>query len=100
MTAQASPARRTSKLQSPTLVAFLAYFGQTKHMNSLPTPRELAAEAIEALRAAPEDPSQHFQRLVDQGWINMRGQVTKLLGGDVEPEKPVTNGTPVQNADH
>lgn len=69
-------------------------------MNSLPTPRELAAEALEALRAAPEDPKQHFQRLVDQGWINTRGQVTKLLGGDAEPEKTVTNGTPVPNADH
>lgn len=68
-------------------------------MNSLPTPRELAAEALEALRAAPEDPKLHFQRLVDQGWINTRGQVTKLLGGDAEPENPVSNGTANLKAD-
>ena len=43
-------------------------------MNSIPTPKELAAEALAALRAAPEDPEQHFQRLVDQGWINARGR--------------------------
>lgn len=68
-------------------------------MKSFPTPRELAAEALEALRAAPEDPKLHFQRLVDQGWINTRGQVTKLLGGDAEPEKPVSNGTAIPNGD-
>lgn len=50
------------------------------------SPRELAAEAFAALRTAPEEPGQRFQRLIELGWINARGQVTKLLGGDAEPE--------------
>jgi hypothetical protein len=65
-------------------------------MNSFPSARELAAEAMEALRSSPEDPKRHFERLVEMGWINSRGEVTKLLGGDAEPEVPVAsqNGTP------
>lgn len=67
-------------------------------MNSMPTPRELAAEALDALQATPEDPQRHFQRLVELGWINTRGEVTKLLGGDAEPEPGHTekNGSPVR----
>ena len=56
------------------------------------SPRELAAEALAALRAAPEDPKQLFQRLVERGWINMRGEVTKLLGGEADPEPEAANG--------
>jgi hypothetical protein len=69
-------------------------------MNSFPSPRELADEAREALRASPEDPKRHFQRLVEMGWINARGEVTKLLGGDAEPEAsvPSGNGTPPSQA--
>jgi hypothetical protein len=69
-------------------------------MNSFPSPRELADEAREALRASPEDPKRHFQRLVEMGWINTRGEVTKLLGGDAEPELSVRseNGTPPNRA--
>ena len=55
-------------------------------MSNAFSPRELAAEALAALRASPEDPSRLFQKLVQRGWINARGEVTKLLGGDADPE--------------
>jgi hypothetical protein len=51
-----------------------------------PTPQEIAREAREALARNPETPEQTFQRLVRAGFINERGEVTKLLGGDVDPE--------------
>ena len=51
-----------------------------------PSPRELAAEARAALLASPETPEEHFQRLIKCGFINAHGQVTKLLGGDADPE--------------
>jgi hypothetical protein len=52
-----------------------------------PSPEELAAEAREALRRLPPQSSrEHFTELVRKGWINARGQVTKLLGGIAEPE--------------
>lgn len=68
-------------------------------MNKILSPRELAAEALEALRKSPEDPKQHFQRLVELGWINTRGEVTKLLGGDADPEPTAKNGTPPAPSD-
>jgi hypothetical protein len=55
-------------------------------MSSSPTPEEIAAEAHEALRAHKETPDEHFTRLVRLGWINARGQVTKFLGGEADPE--------------
>jgi hypothetical protein len=56
-------------------------------INSSPTPEEIAAEAWEALRRRPRESSrERFQRLVRNGWINARGQVTKLLGGTADPE--------------
>ena len=52
-----------------------------------PSPEELAAEAREALRRLPPRSSHEiFTELVRKGWINARGQVTKLLGGIAEPE--------------
>lgn len=51
-----------------------------------PTPHEIAREAREALDRSQETPEEHFQRLVRRGFINARGQVTKLLGGDADPE--------------
>jgi hypothetical protein len=52
-----------------------------------PSPEELAAEAREALRRLPPQSSrEHFTELVRKGWINSRGQVTKLLCGIAEPE--------------
>ena len=52
-----------------------------------PSPEELAAEAREVLRRRPPRSSREiFTGLVRKGWINGRGQVTKLLGGIAEPE--------------
>ncbi|MGH7136836.1 MAG: hypothetical protein ACREHD_13940 [Pirellulales bacterium] len=55
-------------------------------MNRFPTPEELGREALEALSRRRETPEEHFDRLVRHGWINRQGEVTRLLGGDVEPE--------------
>ena len=60
-------------------------------MSSSPTPEEIAAEAREALRTLHETPDEHFTRLVRLGWINARGQVTKFLGGEAEPEPNYQN---------
>lgn len=54
-------------------------------MNS-PTAKEIAQEAREALRKSKETPQEHFDRLVRLGWINSRGEITRLFGGDAEPE--------------
>jgi hypothetical protein len=51
------------------------------------TPREIADEALEALRRAPpETPREHFARLVRMGLIDTRGRLTRLYGGEAEPE--------------
>ena len=55
-------------------------------MSTSPTPEEIAAEAREALRTDKESPDEHFTRLVRLGWINARGEVTKFLGGEADPE--------------
>lgn len=55
-------------------------------MSLFPTPEELAREAREALSRRTETPEEHFDRLVRIGWINRKGEVTRLLGGEVEPE--------------
>lgn len=60
--------------------------------NSFPTPEELAKEAREALsRRPPETSRQLFTRLVRQGFINAKGQVTKLIGGRAKPEPNYQN---------
>jgi hypothetical protein len=45
---------------------------------------------IENMRAALEatklPPEEHFQRMVEYGLINAKGQLTRLFGGDAEPE--------------
>jgi hypothetical protein len=51
-----------------------------------PTPQEVAHEAREALKNSRETPDEHFERLVRRGWINVRGEITRLLGGDAEPD--------------
>jgi hypothetical protein len=59
----------------------------TNMMSKFPTPEELAAEAWAALRRMPPKSSHEvFTELVRKGWINARGQVTKLLGGEADPE--------------
>jgi hypothetical protein len=58
-----------------------------KMINRSPTPEEIAREAREALDRRPRRTShERFTELVRKGWINARGQVTKLLGGTADPE--------------
>jgi hypothetical protein len=59
-------------------------------MTRIPTTAELGREALEALKRSKEPPKEHFERLVRLGWINRRGEVTRLLGGDAEPEADAT----------
>ncbi len=54
-----------------------------------PTPQEIAREAREALSRSKETPQEHFDRLIRRGFINARGEVTRLLGGNAEPEASV-----------
>ena len=55
-------------------------------MSLFPTAEELAREAREVLSRRNEKPGERFDRLVRLGWINRQGEVTRLLGGDAEPE--------------
>lgn len=55
-------------------------------MKPFMTTAELADEAMKALRESREPSREHFARLVRLGWINRQGEVTRLLGGDAEPE--------------
>jgi hypothetical protein len=55
-------------------------------MTPFQTPAELAEEAMKALRESREPPHEHFARLVRLGWINRRGEVTRIIGGEAEPE--------------
>ena len=41
--------------------------------------------------------NEHFEQLVRLGWINRQGEVTRLLGGDAEPEP---DSEPGQAAPH
>jgi hypothetical protein len=61
------------------------------------SPKALAEEAREALRRVPLPSSQEqFEELVRLGWINRRGEVTRLLGGKAEPE-PEAIGVPADD---
>jgi hypothetical protein len=63
-------------------------------MMTFPTPEELAREAREALsRRPPRSAREHFTWLIQQGFINAQGQVTKLIGGSAEPEPNYENWT-------
>jgi hypothetical protein len=63
---------------------------------------------IEEMRAAFEashlPPKEDFARMVRNGLINWKGQLTKLVGGDAEPEpgakRPQPNFSAEQNGDH
>ncbi len=55
--------------------------------NLYPTAKEIAAEAWEALRRRPKKTSdEEFTDMVRKGFINAKGQVTRLIGGSAEPE--------------
>jgi hypothetical protein len=63
--------------------------------NPFPTPKELAAEAREALRRHPPKTGRElYIWLVRQGFINAKWQVTRLIGGSAEPEPGYENWTP------
>ena len=63
---------------------------------------------IEEMRAALEatklPPKEGFARMVRDGIINARGQVTKLVGGEAEPEpgaqRPVAKTSANSNGEH
>lgn len=55
-------------------------------MKPFMTTAELAADARKALSESRETPKERFARLVRLGWINRQGEVTRLLGGDADPE--------------
>jgi hypothetical protein len=68
-------------------------------MNRYPTPDELAQEAREVLRKhPPKQGHELYIELVRKGFINARGQVTKLIGGSAEPEPKFETWTPKRNA--
>lgn len=58
-------------------------------------------EMLAALEATELPPLEGFERLVRTGIVNRQGQVTKLIGGDAEPEPGAMrpNGT-TSNGEH
>lgn len=58
------------------------------------TPEQLAADARKAFREHPETPEEHIARLIRAGFINAKGEVTRLLGGDADPESAEHGGPP------
>jgi hypothetical protein len=63
-----------------------------------PTPEELAAEARELFRKhPPKEGIEGYIELVRAGFINARGEVTKLIGGSAEPEPDYKNWTPPED---
>jgi hypothetical protein len=51
-----------------------------------PSPKEIAREAREALARSKDTPQDRWDRMIRMGFINEKGEVTTLLGGDVPPE--------------
>jgi hypothetical protein len=58
-------------------------------MNNNPSPRELADEALRALKDAPMTPGEHFEFLIEQGIIDRSGRVlvAKLFKTDLPQAK-------------
>ncbi|HEY1065657.1 MAG TPA: hypothetical protein VGE52_06100 [Pirellulales bacterium] len=48
--------------------------------------KELAAEMMRALDAHRETSDEHWERLVRSGFINRKGEVTRVIGGHAEPD--------------
>jgi hypothetical protein len=62
-----------------------------------PTIEEMRA-ALEATRLPPKE---NFARMVRNGLINAKGQLTRLVGGDAEPEPGAKRPTgPDSNGEH
>jgi len=55
-------------------------------MNEVMSTKELIQECRKALKASRLPSREHIAHLVELGWIDSRGRVTKLLGGSAEPE--------------
>jgi hypothetical protein len=62
------------------------FLAKLESMTRFMTTAELAADARKALREPRESSHEHFEQLVQLGWINRQGEVTRLLGGDAQPE--------------
>jgi len=61
------------------------------------TARELGEEMKRIFEEHPETSEEHFARLVRAGFLNSKGQVTWLIGGEAEPEVEfLPDGTPVE----
>lgn len=63
-----------------------------------PSAKEIALEARDALQRsyASVTSQQRWQRWIERGWINRKGELTWVLGGDATPEVPLNeDGTPV-----
>lgn len=59
---------------------FLLYNPDIKYRS----PKEIAEEAKKAFENDKTTPEEHFDDMVRAGFINKKGQVTKLLGGDAD----------------
>jgi hypothetical protein len=55
-------------------------------LSAILTTKELIQATRKALAASKLPPREHFAHLVELGWIDSQGRVTKLLGGTAEPE--------------
>lgn len=53
-------------------------------MHRQPTIEEMRQAIKEAMDAMT--PEEHFQEMVDSGLVNNEGQLTKIYGGDADPE--------------
>lgn len=58
--------------------------------NNIPSPEELAKEALEAIASDTRTPEEHFENLVKKGIIDRNGRVicAKLFGKGPEQEAP------------
>ena len=64
-----------------------------------PSPAQLAKEAREAFkRVPPKSPREDFIEMVREGRINARGELTKLFGGQAEPEPHRETWTPERSS--
>jgi hypothetical protein len=61
-------------------------------MNNLPTPQELAQEALAALDASPMSPRDHFEFLIQSGIIDRNGRVlvAKLFGANGDDAETIS----------
>ncbi len=61
-------------------------------LNASPTPEQLVAEIREGFRRVPPLTGHElFVSLIRSGFINARGEVTRLIGGEAEPEPNYQN---------